>query len=488
MALPPSKVLHRFAGLADDPDATDATKPALSWRGRLALMVPTLPIPPRLLPPTDRRLLRVYRLARHSGLFDPQWYVARYPAARAASADPLRHFLERGAARGFLPSPLWRGLDADGCAALAERYGKAGRSLCRYMREQRGPGAEAFLHSARLGRELAPFGPWTARDFARALDRGLATEGRLAIDLLVADHAMGGGANRYRDQRIAEALEIGQTVGLLTYRLSHDQYLLDLCDGDSCVLVTTRRRVELEELLQRVSLGRILLNNLASYPDVLQMIGTLRRIAAAAGAKLDFALHDYFALCPSFNLLDDRQVFCGVPAMERCRACLARVDLPVPVLNAPRDIDAWRATWARLLDHTREIIAFSASSRELLARAYPGVDPQRVTVRPHTVDYLPERTIVLDTDAALHIGVVGEISFAKGAEVVAELLSPAAAPAVAGQAERHRHAGPALRRGHSADRALPRRAICRTSWRSVGSMSAWCRRSGPRPSATSPRS
>ena len=76
--------------------------------------------------------------------FRPPWYRDRYPAAAAAGGDLLRHFLERGAARGHLPSPLWRGLDADGCAALAERHGKAGRSLWRHMLAQRGPGGDAF--------------------------------------------------------------------------------------------------------------------------------------------------------------------------------------------------------------------------------------------------------------------------------------------------------------------------------------------------------
>ena len=53
--------------------------------------------------------------------------------------------------------------------------------------------------------------PWTG---------ALPTEGPLALDLLVVDHAMGGGANRYRDERLAEMLGQGQTVGLLTYRLA----------------------------------------------------------------------------------------------------------------------------------------------------------------------------------------------------------------------------------------------------------------------------
>ena len=62
-------------------------------------------------------------------------------------------------------------LDADECAALAERHGKAGRSLWRYMRSERGAGADAFLGAAGPTCELTPIGPLSAAAFLRATDR-----------------------------------------------------------------------------------------------------------------------------------------------------------------------------------------------------------------------------------------------------------------------------------------------------------------------------
>ncbi len=439
------------------------------------------------MPSADRHLIKLHRLVRRAGLFESQWYRDRYPAAAAAGGDLLRHFLERGAARGHLPSPLWRGLDADGCAALAERHGKAGRSLWRHMLAQRGPGGDAFDSVGMSGRELTRSGPLTPHGFARALDRTLSTDSSLTLDLLVVDHAMGGGANRYRNERLAEMLGQGGTVGLLTYRLRLDRYLLELCDGETCIIVATACLPELVELMQRLTIERILLNNLASYPDVMEMIQILRRAVLAGGARLDFPVHDFFAVCPSYRLLDDRQEFCGVPPLQRCRACLPKVVLPASVPNSPRDIDAWRTIWAGLLDVTSQIVAFSNSSRELLARAYPGLDPQRIVVQPHDVSYLPARTVEWSTDASLHIGVVGEISFAKGAEVVAALhreLQHRQSPiklSVIGTLDRQYEAAiPQTGRYRTADlRGHPGGSA---------SMSAWSHRSGPRRSATSQRS
>ncbi|MCW5696462.1 MAG: hypothetical protein KIS96_06960 [Bauldia sp.] len=45
-------------------------------------------------------------MIRESGLFDEDWYLATYPDA--AGSDPVRHYLETGAARGYDPSPLFR--------------------------------------------------------------------------------------------------------------------------------------------------------------------------------------------------------------------------------------------------------------------------------------------------------------------------------------------------------------------------------------------
>jgi len=43
---------------------------------------------------------------RDSGLFDEAWYLATYPVA--AGSDPVRHYLETGAALGYDPSPVFR--------------------------------------------------------------------------------------------------------------------------------------------------------------------------------------------------------------------------------------------------------------------------------------------------------------------------------------------------------------------------------------------
>jgi GT2 family glycosyltransferase len=47
------------------------------------------------------------RLIAQSGLFDRDWYVAKYPEIDASALDPLLDYLHRGAAEGRDPSPLF---------------------------------------------------------------------------------------------------------------------------------------------------------------------------------------------------------------------------------------------------------------------------------------------------------------------------------------------------------------------------------------------
>jgi len=64
-------------------------------------------------------------LIRNSGLFDADYYRARYPDAAESGLDPVDHYLQVGAAKGYDPSPLF---DTGYYARqMARRMGAAGR-------------------------------------------------------------------------------------------------------------------------------------------------------------------------------------------------------------------------------------------------------------------------------------------------------------------------------------------------------------------------
>ena len=365
-ALPfPQTLIDRLAALAEDRRALTALPFGFGPVGRLALSSAAAAPLARLLPRRQQRLVRAYHLINAAGLFDRDWYLSQHPVPARGRADPLRHFLEEGTARGFLPTAEWVGLDAESCAALANRHGKAGRELWRYMRYGRAPGADGF-------RDLATgtLGPFAAAPFLGALEAAIGDE-KLPLDLLIVDHAMGGGANRYRNARVAEATAQGAAVGLLTYRVQERLFVLELALGGRHLAVASPDLPTLEPLLLRLVPGLTLLNNIVSYPDAIGMLKLTHRVAG--DGALEVPLHDYFAICPSLNLLDDQSRYCGVPELSRCRTCLAQVALPLPGQQATRDIDGWRAAWATVLrrgrQHRRLLAEFARAPRPCLSRA-----------------------------------------------------------------------------------------------------------------------
>ena len=46
-----------------------------------------------------------YEVAKKSGLFDPEYYLATYPDVAERNIDPLVHYLEEGAREGRDPHP-----------------------------------------------------------------------------------------------------------------------------------------------------------------------------------------------------------------------------------------------------------------------------------------------------------------------------------------------------------------------------------------------
>jgi glycosyltransferase involved in cell wall biosynthesis len=91
-------------------------------------------------------------------------------------------------------------------------------------------------------------------------------------------------------------------------------------------------------------------------------------------------------------------------------------------LSPPSAIPAWRASWGRCLAAADEVRCFSGSTRMLLLRGHPGLDPSRVTVVPHKVGFQPSRLPQLRHADPLVIGVLGHISVQKGALIVQDVL------------------------------------------------------------------
>lgn len=242
---------------------------------------------------------------------------------------------------------------------------------------------------------------------------------------LVFDHNLGGGANQYRRQLIAQRLNEGDTVLLCTYNLPTLDYRLQVFrSGGGEEVYRISSFLGLEPILAQAPVAAIFLNSPVSFDEPLVFADWIAAMRAAhPQARLTMAVHDYFAVCPSFVLLNADGRYCGIPDVSVCAKCLPRHQARYVALSPPTEIGPWRALWGRCLAVADEVRCFSESTRQLLRRAYPDLDPTRIGVVPHRVDYEPARLPALDHSTPLVVGIIGQISEQKGALVVKEMLA-----------------------------------------------------------------
>ena len=136
-------------------------------------------------------------------------------------------------------------------------------------------------------------------------------------------------------------------------------------------------------------------------------------LPAAAGLPYDCTLHDYFAVCPQYHLVDAEGHYCGEPDATGCAACLA----DRPGLWG-LDIGEWRRRFAALLAGADRVIAPSVDVAERMRRYAPGL---AIDVWSH-----PEAEITFPARAT-RVAVLGTLSPEKGLRVVAACAADAQA-------------------------------------------------------------
>ena len=315
-------------------------------------------------------------------------------------------------------------------ASFAERLDAPQAAVFRPHRLRR------LLHAFRQGLGLLRRGQFEAfsakaRQFLRArpqealpsalqMDQLLLPEERAAVTWWV-DHNLGGGANLYRRHKVNALVAEGRTVIVLTFQVS----------TLSPVLLIQNQRQNLQihipdlhaalDLARTLTIDSIIYNNAVSFPNPEKVAEFLLALQRSSNARLLFLIHDYFAICPSQYLLGHDGRFCNIPDAKQCAACLAQNHFGFVTLFSKTDIRAWRAHWGQVLQHANEIRAFSNSSAALVHKAHPQIPLDKITVVPHTVEYLHPTAIQIPPDPRLRIGVVGTIGFHKGLRVVQAL-------------------------------------------------------------------
>lgn len=247
------------------------------------------------------------------------------------------------------------------------------------------------------------------------------TEGRPLV--LVIDHDLGGGANLYRYFLVNRLHAESFGVILLTAYRGIGAYQLIAKRGAQTRTANVEDLNVLFDALASTDFDRVIFNNIISFPAPLAMVDALSSWLRQRGKRqFLFLVHDHYCICPSWLLLNDAGKFCGIPDTSVCASCLPANTAPFLDFARGIDITSWRTVWSTLLQEADEIRCFSNASRNLLLRAHAEVNPERVSIVPHTLDHVRLRKIALKDPGYPVIGVIGHISYHKGGGVLRDLV------------------------------------------------------------------
>lgn len=233
--------------------------------------------------------------------------------------------------------------------------------------------------------------------------------------VIILDHRWGGGATSYAKKKREELIQNGCRVTVIQY----DEGLnLFLAVSQLDEMEHRFSAQDLDAALRTVGrIDEILVNEIVSFPNVSQLLQFLPIVASRHGAELIFPVHDFFELCQSYNLINNRKEFCGLPGHGICSKCFCQIRKNEFVGTG---ITEYRLMWGEFLRKCSRVVCFSESSRMLLEKVYACLD--NIEVRPHEVEPLKRVTRKARMKENLTIGVLGMISHVKGRDVIKALL------------------------------------------------------------------
>ncbi|MEH6875631.1 MAG: glycosyltransferase [Candidatus Competibacter sp.] len=249
-------------------------------------------------------------------------------------------------------------------------------------------------------------GDYCARDPARLLRRRI-DNARLARSskprLLFIMHKGGGGTEKH----------VWELAALL--EPDYEVFILRAFDVTTAVLEWARHGEEfsvwfpmpyaysdLLSFLRQLSVARI------HFHHVLDLQQQLLQLPNDLAVPYDFTLHDYYPICPQYNLARADGRYCGEPDTAGCTACLAERPAPWGL-----DILSWRTCFEHLLVGAERVIV---PSQDLLTRMQRYVPAAPYHYLPHPEPMLDNVTIPPSCDGVgeLKVLVLGRLTPAKG--------------------------------------------------------------------------
>lgn len=226
-------------------------------------------------------------------------------------------------------------------------------------------------------------------------------------------HSWGGGAEIYALRKIQTLKEKNLIISLqedvnfalkCTYSYKNFQNCIYLSYQDALALFSN------------IQISDLVVNNLAGYENIPMTLDFIHKLKNISKAKVSFRGHDFQCICPNITLVDYHNVYCQCRDLSLCPQCIFR---SASVLIKTDNVKKYQNAWCDFLQNVAdEIVVFSQSSADILCKAYNGLT-HKIKIIPHTIPDI--RKVVIKPHRGLNVCVLGNISPAKGANILKEL-------------------------------------------------------------------
>ncbi len=242
--------------------------------------------------------------------------------------------------------------------------------------------------------------------------------------ILYFDHGLGGGSNYYTKNFISKELKEGSNFLVVMYNHEKRRYRLEYHHQSKIISYVFHDFELLHALLDYLDVDKIIVSELFSYENPLDVLSEIEKIKLEKKCELEFLVHDFFCICPNFTLINQEGVYCGIPEKESCKSCLQKNKGVFQKFIKEDDIFKWRRIWEGGLKNADRIIFFSNSSKNIFLKAYPEMEAGKLFVIPHEVKYLkPISSELKKNKINLIVGVLGSITPVKGQNIIQEMLN-----------------------------------------------------------------
>jgi GT2 family glycosyltransferase len=227
-------------------------------------------------------------------------------------------------------------------------------------------------------------------------------------------HSMGGGAEAYLQSRITNKHHALGRCAVVLRVGGKQRWQLELVTPQGTIAGHTNSLDYIIQLLAPVSRRRIIYSCGVGDSDPAELPSALMTLADKGRHTIEILFHDYFAISPSYTLLDNDGVYRGVPTPQNpdnpAHSAISPNGFRVPLSD-------WQDTWGVLLDAAKQLVVFSQHSADIVKLAYPAI-VGKITIQPHRLDQAPPSITHLPETSRRVVAVLGDIGLQKGAKLM----------------------------------------------------------------------